>query len=157
VFPTVYEIAEPLQNKIKEKLVDKKGEVKNDLWVLASSCNENLKKKMAKMPERQRVKEEKPEQTKSQTQKIEPKVEMRSRHTNEKEAGSVKKEELVGSKRNVTQASLAQDEIKEPPNKRARIEKEKSPSPPKNRQPPVNQNRGPQNAEPYRRNQDQRD
>ena len=66
VFPTQYIVAEPLQRKISEKLVEKKGEVKEDLWVLASSCNENLKKKMAKMPY-ERAKEEKSDHSKQAT------------------------------------------------------------------------------------------
>jgi hypothetical protein len=43
--------AEPIQKKLQEKIVDCKGEVKQDLWALASGYNENLKKKMAKFPE----------------------------------------------------------------------------------------------------------
>lgn len=51
VFPNSFMCAEPIQKKLQEKIVDCKGEVKQDLWALASGYNENLKKKMAKFPE----------------------------------------------------------------------------------------------------------
>ena len=52
VFPNSYSIANVVQKNL-QKLVDMKqtGEIENDLWTLASRCNENLKKKMAAMPQ----------------------------------------------------------------------------------------------------------
>lgn len=69
-------IADGIQKKLQQ-LVDVKDEIKQDLWTLASGCNENLKKKIAKFPESARQSKE-----------------------------EVAKKEL-GAKRNVTQAALS--------------------------------------------------
>lgn len=50
VFPNSFMIADAIQKKL-QGLVDCKEEVKQDLWTLASGCNENLKKKISKFPE----------------------------------------------------------------------------------------------------------
>ena len=50
IFPNTYEIAVQIQNKLQD-LVDAQQEIKPDLFVLAQSCNEELKKRIQKFPE----------------------------------------------------------------------------------------------------------
>mmetsp|Transcript_6731 Transcript_6731/g.4864 ORF Transcript_6731/g.4864 Transcript_6731/m.4864 type:complete len:80 (-) Transcript_6731:982-1221(-) len=50
VFPNSYQIANVIQRRL-QTLVDAKSEIKNDLWTIASRCNEKLKKKVESFPE----------------------------------------------------------------------------------------------------------
>lgn len=50
IFPNQLNIAKPLQATL-QKIVDDKAEIQNDLYTLALRCNENLKKKIAAMPQ----------------------------------------------------------------------------------------------------------
>jgi len=54
VFPNSFMIADGIQKKLAQ-LVEVKDEIKQDLWTLATACNENLKKKIAKFPESSKI------------------------------------------------------------------------------------------------------